>query len=88
VSVPAAHVRADGWLVNIIDPKRRSCIDRKTGHDVLTTVPGIRVRTDIEAMLWALEAFFLSLLGAISLPGTGSPTRPRKSSHSVRAAAC
>ena len=63
VSVPAAHVRAHGWLVDIIDPKRRSYIDRKTGADVLTNVPGIRVHTDIEAMLWALEEFFLSMLG-------------------------
>jgi hypothetical protein len=63
VSVPAAHVRAHGWLVDIIDPKRRSYIDRKTGQDVLTNVPGIRVHTDIEAMLWALEEFFLSMLG-------------------------
>ncbi|MGO8892665.1 MAG: hypothetical protein ACLP8X_40620 [Streptosporangiaceae bacterium] len=62
-SVPAAHVRAHGWLVDIIDPKRRSYIDRKTGHDVLTNVPGIRVRTDIESMMWALEEFFLSMLG-------------------------
>ena len=28
-SVPAAHVRAHGWLVDIIDPKRRSYLDRK-----------------------------------------------------------
>ena len=62
-SVPAAHVRAHGWLVDIIDPKRRSYIDRKTGNDVLTKVPGIRVHTDIESMMWALEEFFLSMLG-------------------------
>ena len=62
-SVPAAHVRAHGWLVDIIDPKRRSYIDRKTGKDVLTNVPGIRVHTDIESMMWALEEFFLSMLG-------------------------
>jgi hypothetical protein len=62
-SVPAAHVRAHGWLVDIIDPKRRSYIDRKTGNDVLTNVPGIRVHTDIESMMWALEEFFLSMLG-------------------------
>jgi hypothetical protein len=62
-SVPAAHVRANGWLVDIIDPKRRSYISRKTGRDVLTSVPGIRVHTDIESMLWALEEFFLSMLG-------------------------
>ena len=62
-SVPAAHVRANGWLVDIIDPKRRSYIDRKTGKDVLTNVPGIRVHTDIESMMWALEEFFLSMLG-------------------------
>jgi len=30
---------------------------------VLTNVPGIRVHTDIEAMMWALEEFFLSMLG-------------------------
>jgi hypothetical protein len=63
VSVPAAHVRAHGWLVDIIDPKRRSYIDRKTGDDVLTNLPGIRIHTDIETMLWALEEFFLSMLG-------------------------
>ena len=63
VSVVVAHVRAHGWLVDIIDPKRRSYIDRKTGHDVLTNVPGIRVHTDIESMIWALEEFFLSMLG-------------------------
>ncbi|GEM_PF-996344 len=62
-SVPAAHCRAHGWLVDIIDPKRRSYIDRKTGADVLTNVPGIRVHTDIESMMWALEEFFLSMLG-------------------------
>jgi hypothetical protein len=62
-SIPAAHVRANGWLVDIIDPKRRSYISRKTGRDVLTSVPGIRVHTDIESMLWALEEFFLSMLG-------------------------
>ncbi len=62
-SIPAAHVRAHGWLVDIIDPKRRSYIDRKTGRDVLTNVPGIRVHTDIDSMLWALEEFFLSMLG-------------------------
>ena len=62
-SVAAAHVRAHGWLIDIIDPKRRSYIDRKTGQDVLTNVPGIRVHTGIEAMMWALEEFFLSMLG-------------------------
>jgi hypothetical protein len=62
-SIPAAHVRANGWLVDIIDPKRRSYISRKTGHDVLTNVPGIRVHTDIESMMWALEEFYLSMLG-------------------------
>jgi hypothetical protein len=36
-----AAIRAHGWLVDIIDPKRRSYIDRKTGRDVLTNVPGI-----------------------------------------------
>ena len=30
---------------------------------VPTNVPGIRVHTDIEAMMWALEEFFLSMLG-------------------------
>ena len=62
-SVAAAHARAHGWLIDIIDPKRRSYIDRKTGADVLTNVPGIRVHTDIDAMMWALEEFFLSMLG-------------------------
>ncbi len=62
-SIPAAHVRANGWLVDIIDPKRRSYISRKTGQDVLVGVPGIRVHTDIESMMWALEEFFLSMLG-------------------------
>jgi hypothetical protein len=62
-SVAAAHARAHGWLIDIIDPKRRSYIDRKTGADVLTNVPGIRVHTSIEAMMWALEEFFLSMLG-------------------------
>ena len=62
-SIPAAHARAHGWLIDIIDPKRRSYIDRKTGADVLTNVPGIRVHTSIEAMMWALEEFFLSMLG-------------------------
>ncbi|HET6191754.1 MAG TPA: hypothetical protein VFE59_32685, partial [Trebonia sp.] len=37
-SVAAAHGRAHGWLIDIIDPKRRSYIDRKTGADVLTNV--------------------------------------------------
>jgi hypothetical protein len=62
-SLAAAHVRAHGWLVDIIDPKRRSYLDRRTGADVLTNVPGIRVHTDIESMMWALEEFFLSMLG-------------------------
>jgi hypothetical protein len=62
-SIPAAHCRANGWLVDIIDPKRRSYISRKTGQDVLVNVPGIRVHTDIESMMWALEEFFLSMLG-------------------------
>ena len=62
-SVAAAHARAHGWLIDVIDPKRRSYIDRKTGQDVLTNVPGIRVHTSIEAMMWALEEFFLSMLG-------------------------
>jgi hypothetical protein len=62
-ALAAAHARAHGWLIDIIDPKRRSYIDRKTGQDVLTNVPGIRVHTDIEAMMWALEEFFLSMLG-------------------------
>ena len=30
-AVAAAHARAHGWLIDIIDPKRRSYIDRKTG---------------------------------------------------------
>jgi hypothetical protein len=59
----AAHARAHGWLVDIIDPKRRSYLDRRTGADVLTNVPGIRVHTSIDAMLWALEEFYLSMLG-------------------------
>jgi len=62
-ALAAAHARAHGWLIDIIDPKRRSYIDRKTGADVLTNVPGIRVHTDIETMMWALEEFFLSMLG-------------------------
>ena len=62
-SIPAAHCRAHGWLVDIIDPKCRSYISRKTGNDVLVNVPGIRVHTDIESMMWALEEFFLSMLG-------------------------
>jgi hypothetical protein len=62
-ALAAAHARAHGWLIDIIDPKRRSYIDRKTGEDVLTNVPGIRVHTDIETMMWALEEFFLSMLG-------------------------
>ena len=62
-SIPAAHCRANGWLVDIIDPKRRSYISRKTGQDVLVNVPGIRIHTDIESMMWALEEFFLSMLG-------------------------
>jgi len=62
-SVAAAHARAHGWLIDIIDPKRRSYIDRKTGADVLVNVPGIRLHTTIEAMLWAMEEFFLSMLG-------------------------
>jgi hypothetical protein len=59
----AAHARAHGWLIDIIDPKRRSYLDRRTGADVLTNVPGIRVHTSIDAMLWALEEFYLSMLG-------------------------
>ena len=62
-ALAAAHARAHGWLIDIIDPKRRSYIDRKTGRDVLTNVPGIRVHTSIESMMWALEEFFLSMLG-------------------------
>ena len=62
-ALAAAHARAHGWLIDIIDPKRRSYLDRKTGANVLTNVPGIRVHTDIETMMWALEEFFLSMLG-------------------------
>ena len=74
-SVPAAHTRAHGWLVDIIDPKRRSYIDRKTGDDVLTDVSGIRVHTSIEAMMWALEEFFLSMLGVNIAVGSGRLAR-------------
>ena len=74
-SIPAAHCRAHGWLVDIIDPKRRSYISRKTGHDVLTNVPGIRVHTDIESMMWALEEFFLSMLG-VNMAVGGKTARP------------
>ncbi len=79
-SIPAAHVRANGWLVDIIDPKRRSYISRKTGHDVLINVPGIRVHTDIESMMWALEEFFLSMLGvniAVGAQHRAGPARSR-----------
>ena len=37
---------------------------------MLTNVPGIRVHTDIEAMMWALEEFFLSMLGVNIAVGT------------------
>jgi hypothetical protein len=59
-SIPAAHTRAHGWLVDI-GPKRRSYIDRKTGKDVLTNVPGIRVHTDIESMLWCPRSFGMTM---------------------------
>jgi hypothetical protein len=36
---------------------------------VLTNVPGIRVHTGIEAMMWALEEFFLSMLGGNTAVG-------------------
>jgi hypothetical protein len=71
---------AHGWLVDIIDPKRRSYIDRKTGQDVLTNVPGIRVHTDIETMMWALEEFFLSMLGVNIAVGQHSACRARSRS--------
>ena len=79
-ALAAAHARAHGWLIDIIDPKRRSYIDRKTGQDVLTNVPGIRVHTDIEAMMWALEEFFLSMLGVNIAVGERPPGPPRSRS--------
>jgi hypothetical protein len=40
---------------------------------VLTNVPGIRVHTDIESMRWALEEFFLSMLGVNIAVGERPP---------------
>src|SRR5262249_15149112 len=51
------HARAHGWLVDIIDPKRRSFVE-------LEGVPGIRIHTDITSMVTAFEEFYLSLDGA------------------------
>lgn len=54
--VPVAHMRSKGVLIDYYDPKRRSALE-------LVGVPGIRVHTDIESMLWALEEYFVSMLG-------------------------
>lgn len=55
----AAHQRAKGFLVDIIDLKRRSFRDMFLSP----SVPGIRVHTDAESASWAMEEFFLSQMG-------------------------
>ncbi|MGH3259927.1 MAG: hypothetical protein ACRDOU_31770 [Streptosporangiaceae bacterium] len=42
---------------------------------MLTNVPGIRVHTDIESMMWALEEFFLSMLG-VNMAVGGKTAQP------------
>lgn len=48
---------APAWVV--VAEHVRSYIYRETGADALINVPGIRVHTAIEAMMWALEKFSL-----------------------------
>ena len=48
------HHRPQAPLLHRPQNRRRTCS---------TNVPGIRVHTDIESMMWALEEFFLSMLG-------------------------
>ena len=45
---------------------------------MLTNVPGIRVHTDIESMMWALEEFFLSMLG-VNIAVGRTPPGPARS---------
>jgi hypothetical protein len=49
-------------LGDLVAEHVRSHIYRETGADALTNVPGIRIHTAIEGMMWALEKFFLSML--------------------------
>ena len=48
---------ARAWVV--VAEHVRSYIYRETGADALINVPGIRVHTATEAMMWLLEKFFL-----------------------------
>jgi hypothetical protein len=50
------HALLHGWVVDIIDPKRRSFL-------FLRHVPGVRIHTDIESMIRAVEEFYLSMDG-------------------------
>lgn len=52
------HALEHGWLVDIIDPKRRSFLTAYKG------VPTVRLHTDIESMILAVEDFYLSMDGA------------------------
>src|SRR5690606_24140103 len=57
LTVPAAHVRSKGGLVGNIDPKRNSYKPSLQG------VPGVRVHSTLHSFAWALEEFFVSMLG-------------------------
>ena len=61
-SRPRTPARTAGWSTSST-PSAAPTSTAKPAHDVLTNVPGIRVHTDIESMMWALEEFFLSMLG-------------------------
>jgi hypothetical protein len=60
-------------LGDLVAEHVRSSIYRETGADALTNVPGIRVHTAIEAMMWALEKFFLSILDVNTVAGSTPP---------------
>lgn len=53
----SAHTRSKGALVEYLDPKSLSALDAFDG------VPGVRLHTDMESMLWAFEEFYTSMLG-------------------------
>ncbi len=57
LSVPAAHIRSKGGLASMVDPKRGSF------ETTFEKVPTVRVHKSHKSMGWALEEFFLSMVG-------------------------
>jgi hypothetical protein len=64
-------------LSDLVAEHVRSYIYRETRADALTNVLGIRVYTAIEAMMWALEKFFIFMLDVISSPDSTPPAPVR-----------